>query len=144
MANTFTFRHLRRSQICLNYRENGERVNVMGFGASGKRVWLKNPGNTFKVKRHAEGRWREAITGNQNNYSTCSKEKKEQGKRGGVKEKKRQNSGATVPLKGCAEEACALTWVRHLQTFTWKEFSGKSWSRGFVGNERWEVRGAGD
>lgn len=62
---------------------------------------------------------------------------------GGVKEKKRQNSGATVPLKGCAKEACALTSVRHLQAFTWKEFSGKSWSRGFDGNERWEARGGG-
>lgn len=31
MANTFTFGHLRGSQICLNYRENGERVNVKGL-----------------------------------------------------------------------------------------------------------------
>lgn len=37
---------------------------------------FENPGNTSEVKRDIEGRWREAITGNLNNYSTQTKEKK--------------------------------------------------------------------
>lgn len=96
MANTLTFRHLRGSQICLNYRENGERVNVKEFGASRKRVWLK------KSRKYLQGetmRWREAITGNRNNYSTRSKEKKRRGEKGGSEREEKTKQWCDCALK---------------------------------------------
>lgn len=70
------------------------------------------------MKRDIEGRRREAITGNLNNYSTQTKEKKIKKyiyNRKKVERREKKNRGATVPLKGPAEEVCALTWIRHLQ-----------------------------
>lgn len=62
----------------------------------GIRRGAENPGNTSEVKRDIEGRRREAITGNLNNYSTHTKEKKNQHEK---REKRKEKQGSDCALK---------------------------------------------
>lgn len=69
---------------------------------------FQNPGNALEVKRDIEGRWREAITGNLNDYFRHQRKKKVREKKSGERRGEKKNRSATVPLKGSAEEVCAF------------------------------------
>lgn len=66
-------------------------------GGVQKRGLFQNPGNTLEVKRDIEGRWREAITGNLNDYFRHQRGKKHEGEkveRRGEKKKKQERGFA--------------------------------------------------
>lgn len=58
---------------------------------------FQNPGNALEVKRDIEGRWREAITGNLNDYFRHQRKKKYERKRVESGEEKRKTGAQLCP-----------------------------------------------
>lgn len=55
---------------------------------------FRNPGNTSEVKCDIEGRWREAITGNLNDYFRHQRGKKQERERGERRKEKQERDCA--------------------------------------------------